>query len=554
VHPEASPQPALHEPALDAVFCRGAQVGDPQQLLAAAAEAYVAVDHAGRVVGWNPAAEATFGYSRAQACGRRLDELIVPDRYTSTVRQTLARLSAGGQPVAGRRIQRVSRHADGHKFPIEVSVAVTTGGAGPVLHLFARDVTVAQRAARFANVEQAVSRGLAEAHSTGAAAGRVVEALGVRMGWPVAELWLADEARQLLCCAARHTTGKRVLGRFALDELELGVALPGRVHASGRLWWIPDLAADTASPRSRAAARAGLHVAVGVPIGTGAHRLGALCVYGDRAEDPEDTLIGLLSGLAAQIGQYWERRRAEELTVELARTKDEFLALVTHELRNPLSIITGTLGVLDEDLDSLDPGGLRTMLATIARSADRLNVMSQDLLDLARLEAGHLNITPAPTDLREIITACRDGLTRPAEQKQLTVTLDMPAPLPLHADADRLRQAADNLLSNTIKYTPAGGTITITATVDASLDAMGQQWITWSVADTGIGVPAAEQPRLFRRFYRASTAVEQRIPGTGLGLVITRTIVERHHGTVGLGEHVGPGTTFTIHLPTKPPA
>jgi len=535
------------------VFCQGAHVGDPQQLLAAAAEAYVAVDANGRVVGWNPAAEATFGYSRAQACGRGLDELIVPARSASTFRQAVARLSAGRQPVAGRRIQRVIRHADGHEFPVEVSVAVTTGTGGPVLHLFARDVTVAQRAARFAAVEQAVSRGLAEAESARAAAARVVEALGVKMGWPVAELWLLDEARQLLYCAARHISGSRVLGRFAVDELEPGAALPGRVHHSGRPWWIPDLHADISSPRSRAAAQAGLHVAVGVPIASGSRRLGALCVYGDRAEDPEDTLIGLLSGLAAQIGQYWERRRAEELTVELARTKDEFLALVTHELRNPLSIITGTVETIAEELDTLDRGQLTAMLDTIARSAGRLTVMSQDLLDLARLEADHLSVTAAPTDLREIITGCVDGLSRQAEQKQLAVTLDVPAALPLHADADRLRQVADNLLTNAIKYTPHGGSITITATADTGPDAAGQQWITWSVADTGIGIPPSERPRLFRRFYRASTAVDRGIPGTGLGLVITRSIIERHHGTIGVREHPGPGTTFTIHLPTKPP-
>ncbi len=552
LHSDALEPPATHRSAPTAVFCDRAKVGDPQHLLAAAVEAYVAIDAAGRVVGWNPAAESTFGYSRAQACGRTLDELIVSQRYATAFQQTLARLAAGGQPVAGRRLQRVVRHADGHEFPIEVSLAVTTGPAGPILHIFARDITIVQRAARFGAVEQAVARGLAEAGSSKAAAARVVEALGVTMGWPVAELWLADEARQLLYCAARHSGPRQVLGRFALDELELGVALPGRVHQTNRPWWIPDLAADTVSPRSRAAAQAGLHVAVGVPIASGSHRLGALCVYGDRAEDPEDTLVSLLTGLAAQIGQYWERRRAEELTVELARTKDEFIALVTHELRNPLSVITAALGEFD-DLDTLSPDELKTTLNVIARSAGRLTVMSQDLLDLARLEAGHISITPTATDLREVITACHEALARQAEHKGLAITVDVPTALPMHADADRLRQVADNLLTNAIKYTPNGGTITITATADAVPDVSGQQWITWSVADTGIGIPPDERPRLFRRFYRASTALERRIPGTGLGLIITRTIIDRHHGTITLGEHTGPGTTFTIHLPTKSP-
>jgi signal transduction histidine kinase len=94
-----------------------------------------------------------------------------------------------------------------------------------------------------------------------------------------------------------------------------------------------------------------------------------------------------------------------------------------------------------------------------------------------------------------------------------------------------------------------------TITITAGLDPAGQT-ITWTVSDTGIGIPPAEPPRLFRRFYRASTAVDQRIPGTGLGLVVTRTIIERHHGTIAVTDHTHhnrPGSTFTIELPTKPP-
>ena len=110
------------------------------------------------------------------------------------------------------------------------------------------------------------------------------------------------------------------------------------------------------SLRSGAASRIGLHVAIGVPLSTGRHTLGALCVYGDRAEDPSDTLLGLLGGLAARVGQYLERRRAEELTVELARSKDEFLAMVTHELRNPLAVISSTVACSVKNSTNSTPG------------------------------------------------------------------------------------------------------------------------------------------------------------------------------------------------------
>ncbi|GID67031.1 hypothetical protein Acy02nite_49120 [Actinoplanes cyaneus] len=174
--------------------------------------------------------------------------------------------------------------------------------------------------------------------------------------------------------------------------------------------------------------------------------------------------------------------------------------------------------------------------------------MAEDLLDLASLESGHLAVDLVDTDLCAIITEAVHTNTAPVAAKQLTMTAHLPDRLDLHADPSRLRQVADNLLSNAIKYTPAGGTITVTA----GLDDTGQK-IVWTVADTGIGIPRAERPRLFRRFYRASTALNKRIPGCGLGLVIIRTIVERHRGSITLAEHTGPGTTFVIRLPASAP-
>ena len=522
-------------------------VGASEEVLAAALEAYVSIDVDGRVRGWNPAAEATFGYTQHQARGQPVEDLIIPPEWRAAHRAGVQRVAAGGPgKVLGQRLHLTARHADGHCFPIELTLTVTDGPDGRLFHAFAHDVTVTHRAQRFTAVEAAVSRGLADAGCSAEAAEHVVQALGVSMGWPVVELWLVDDARQVLRCTARFT-GRDVTD-FQLDELEYGVGLPGKVFRSARPWWIPNLAVDTTSLRSRVAARYGLHVAVGVPIRSGGTVLGALAVYGDHVEDPEDSLTVLLAGVAAHVGQYLERRRAEELTVELARTKDEFLAMVTHELRNPLAVITGTAALFNDELDDLSADQQREYLHIITRNAERLATMAGDLLDLARLESGYLSVNPDATDLTPIIEQAVHAATIAAAGKDLTVTVDTERELPLHADAGRLRQVADNLLSNAIKYTPAGGAVTVTAHLGAD------DTIVWTVADTGIGIPAAERPRLFRRFYRASTAVERRIPGTGLGLVITRAIIDRHHGSITLAERPGPGTTFVITLPTKAPA
>jgi PAS domain S-box-containing protein len=521
-------------------------LGQAQAVLAVVAlQAYIAIGTDGRVRGWNPAAERIFGYTAAQACDRYVADLVIPASFRAAYQASLACVAAGSPGHGlGQQLQLNALHSDGHEFPIELTLTVTEEPGERMLHAFARDITNARRAARFADIEAALALGLAEAGSSTVAAHRVVDALGVKMGWPVVELWLVDDQRQVLTCAARYTGPGWRLGDFALDELEPGFGLPGRVCAGGTARWIPDLSADGVSLRSVTAARVGLRVAVGVPLSTGRNALGALCVYGDRVEDPEDTVLGLLGGLAGHVGQYLERRRTEELDLELARAKDEFLAMVTHELRNPLAVIGSTVALFAEELDDLTVEQQREYLHVISRSSQRLSVMADDLLDLAGLESGHLAADPVDTDLCAIIGEAVHASTASAAAKQLTVTVQLPERLDLHADPHRLRQVADNLLSNAVKYTPAGGTITITTALDDT-----SQTITWTVTDTGIGIPRAEQPRLFRRFSRASTALDKRIPGTGLGLIITRTIIERHHGTITLAEHTGPGSTFLVRLP-----
>ena len=531
-----------HEP----VSCGDDVLDAPQSVLAAALEAYVCITADGRVIAWNPAAQDTFGFSRAQACGRRVEELIIPERFRAAHRAGLTRVAAG-EPgrVLGHRLQLTARHRDGHEFPVEMTLTVTDTPPGRRFHAFAHDVTLADRARRFAAVETAVSLSIAQPGTSTAAAHRVTEAVGMTMSWPVVELWLLDETRQMLTCAARWSA-RTDLGDFAVAELDYGVGLPGAVCSTRKSHWISDLGADRRYLRSRAAAREGLRVAVGVPISSSARILGALCVYGEQTEDPEDSLLGILGGVAAHVGQFLDHRRAEELAVELARTKDEFLALVTHELRNPLAIISNTAALLDDEIHELDADGQRNHLRVITRNAQRLAVMADDLLDLARLESGGLSLDTTETDLSDVIGQAVQAIAAAATDKRLTIDVDLPDTLPLHADADRMRQVADNLLSNAVKYTPAGGRITVTALTDGD-------HIEWTVSDTGIGIPAQERPRLFRRFYRASTALQHQIKGTGLGLVITRTILERHHGTIELSDHERPGTTFVVQLPVKPP-
>jgi signal transduction histidine kinase len=240
------------------------------------------------------------------------------------------------------------------------------------------------------------------------------------------------------------------------------------------------------------------------------------------------------------VGRIWTLR---EVTADrrLERLRDAFVAAVSHELRTPLTSITGFLELLADEEEALSPAGRRYVDA-IRRSNARLQDAVEDLLLVAEIEADRLELRPEPTDLAELARAAVEAALPAAADHGIALRLDVDGRLPLDGDADRLRQVLDNLVSNALKFTPAGGSVTLSAR-------NGSGPLRVEVSDTGIGVPQAELGQLFSRFYRASTATRRAIPGTGVGLVIARAIVEAHGGTISLESSEGEGTRVTVTLP-----
>jgi PAS domain S-box-containing protein len=233
---------------------------------------------------------------------------------------------------------------------------------------------------------------------------------------------------------------------------------------------------------------------------------------------------------------------------ELDRLKDELVALVSHELRNPLATIRGYTEML------LDDSGLtadhRQLAEVIDKHSAHMQGLVDDLLDTARIDAGQLRLEPRPVSLIRLVVDSVDARRPDAAAKRITVAVDVARHLPVHADPVRLRQVLDNLVSNAVKYTPAGGTVTVTGRHDDA-----GAVTTLRVTDTGIGIPPDQLPHLFDRFFRASNAVSQGIKGTGLGLAISKAIIDAHHGTITAEPAAAEGgTTFTITLPSHPPA
>lgn len=274
-------------------------------------------------------------------------------------------------------------------------------------------------------------------------------------------------------------------------------------------------------------------------------------------------LLGLLSAMGWLMQhQLLQRERvaAERLTLlenesaarqkaeDAVKTRDDFLAVASHELKTPITAISTTTQMLQRAMrrDAAFTDRLREMVDIQANQTKRLLLLIESMLDVSRIENGTLSLHRVPTDLLATLTPIVHEMEMSSSRH--TLELSVPAaPVLLVADAARLEQVWYNLLQNAIKYSPAGGEITVRVTTEESQAVV-------AITDHGIGLPLEAQQHLFELFYRApNTQVQDlRIKGMGVGLHVTQQIVAQHDGTITVESAPGQGSTFTVRLPLAP--
>jgi signal transduction histidine kinase len=227
---------------------------------------------------------------------------------------------------------------------------------------------------------------------------------------------------------------------------------------------------------------------------------------------------------------------------EAERLKDELVATVSHELRTPLTSIIGYLELVLKESDQDLSDEQRHFLEIVDRNARRLLAVVGDLLFVAQVEAGRLTLEREPLDPAQLVAETVEAARPLAEAKEIELIPRTESGLGVSGDRLRLNQLLANLVSNAIKFTPAGGE------VEARVHERDGQAVL-EVSDTGIGIPHEEQERLFERFFRSSSATSRAIQGTGLGLVICKAIAEAHGGSISFTSAEGKGTTFSVALP-----
>ncbi|HLI20341.1 MAG TPA: PAS-domain containing protein [Stellaceae bacterium] len=256
-------------------------------------------------------------------------------------------------------------------------------------------------------------------------------------------------------------------------------------------------------------------------------------------------------GLLATYLDITERKRAEadlrraKEEAELAsRTKTEFLANMSHELRTPLNAVIGFAEIMHgEVFGPLGDGRYHDYAADIRDSGQHLLNLINDLLDVSKIEFGKVELTEEAVDVASIIDSCMRLMRDRADQAGLELTAHTPADtLYLHADARRLKQVLLNLMSNAVKFTPAGGKVTVRATVEPD-------GVKIAVSDTGIGIATHDLAKALQPFGQIDSRMTRKYQGTGLGLPLTKSLIELHGGTLKLESAVGRGTTATLWLP-----
>jgi signal transduction histidine kinase len=379
----------------------------------------------------------------------------------------------------------------------------------------------------------------------------VIQAVSTVGNWSAGSIWLRKDRADRLECSITWHEDKRGLAEFATateaTSLTEAEGLPGRVIMSGKPLWIEDLAGEANFSRATAAARAQLQSAFAFPLVAEGEVNGVLELFSHDSVPPDDDLLSLVEALGSQIGLFIHRRlmdaelkRQKEAAESANAAKDRFLATLSHELRTPLTPILIWAGGMAND-PSLPPE-IDEGLQMICRNIELEARLIDDLLDLTRIARGKLKLHLRKSDAHDLLGHAMEIVRDEISSRKLKLAVELNASDHLVvADESRLQQVFWNVLKNASKFTPGQGAVTVRTSNPRP------QALHIEISDTGIGIDPDNLEKIFEAFEQGGTRRE----GLGLGLAISKAIVEMHSGSIrAFSEGPGKGAKFVIDLQT----
>jgi PAS domain S-box-containing protein len=531
-------------------------------IVAGAEDAIVSKTLEGIITSWNPAAESMFGFTAREAIGRPIAMIIPPERMHEE-REILARLRRGERT---EHFETIRLHKSGRTLPVSVTVSPVRDSTGRVIGAskIARDRTGQQRAHE---ALRATVRGLEALYRLADRVGRAVDraqvheaaldAITAAMGVERASILLFDTEGVMRFVAWR------------------GLSDTYRRATDGHSPWRPDSAEhapitvfdvfqdEALAPLRGPILAEGIRALLFVPIETQGRLIGKFMVYADapRTFSSEECRLAETIGRHVAFGLVrvdaeraataaLARERAARAEADAARAqaesanreKDEFLAMLAHELRNPLGPIVHAAEILGQH-PPLEEAPRRAV-AMIDRQARHMARLLDDLMDVARITRGRVGLRSETLDLRDPIAQAVETQRPAFEAKRQHLSLALPdGPVAVLGDPARLQQVVGNLLHNARKYTPTGGSIRVTLQRSASTAEV-------QVEDDGIGIAREHLPSIFDLFVQANPTLARTEGGLGIGLTLARGVVDLHGGQVSVAsEGLGRGARFTVTLP-----
>lgn len=520
-------------------------------ILDIAADAIISVDERQRIVHYNSGAERIFGWSAAEALGRELSFLL-PERHRTRHGQFVHGfgIAAERSRQMGERRAISGLRRDGSEFPAEASISKLMLATGERIYtVLLRDVTDRQRREE---AQQRLTHAVAMLGETLEVAGTERTIVQLPIGWladgAVLDVQVGGGALRRVVATPSDPALAALLAQMAEQRIDMDS--PSRVvdvFRRAQVEHVPDvsdewLEAHTDSAEEFARAKAmRVRAAILLPLVAREHVLGVLSIFrtaGGSAFSEDE--ISSAKELALRAAFALDNARLYETAQQATIARDHALGVVSHDLRNPISAI----GMCARALLAATPADdaeRRALVTTIADSTELTQRMIRDLLDVASIELGRLNIERRAWALPPVLAQAIELFRRDAAERGVSLALDEPSQLPeVVGDEQRVVQVLANLLGNALRFTDRGGSVRVGARRVGSL-------VEVVVHDTGAGIPPAELPRIFERYW----TVRRNAPkgGTGLGLAIARGIVEAHGGTLWAESTVGKGSSFRFTLP-----
>jgi PAS domain S-box-containing protein len=484
-----------------------------QALIASANDAVITIDERSKIIDWNKAAERMFGWKRKDALGETLTQLIIPPGYRAHHDAGIERfLRDGSGQIFNRRVETLALHRNGQEFQAELSVWPVKTAEGYTFSSFIRDISrrkaaekaLAESEAKYRKVVENVNEGILVT-----AAGRILyanpralELTGLddetAKSKPFIEFIHPDDRERVLGNHMRRLKGEAVENHYQFRV----------IHRNGEARWL---------------------------------EISAVVFEWQNAPATLNFLIDVTE--RRQIEQDMRAALARER--ELSELKSRFVAVASHEFRTPLAAILSSIELLDDYGPRLPDDERKEIVGLVKTAVARMNKMVDQVLLTSRLESGKFAFEPAPRNVADLLVQVASEMDQAHPQSARIAMRCEGVEQARMVDAKLVSHILVNLLGNALKYSPPDSAVTCTAAVEG-------ERLLLSVTDRGIGIPAADLPRLFESFHRGTNVGN--IQGTGIGLHIVKECVELHRGTIDVESTAGAGATFHVRLHAPPAA